>query len=64
MGDNVVSQKRNKESVKRAGILRKMCFHWIRDNKPELLLRFRRRIDNVVRPRRRYSARPGNKVGL
>jgi len=59
-----VSAKRNKESARRAALLRKMCFHWMKDNKPEVLLKFRRKIDNVVRPRRNYQTRPGNEVGL
>jgi hypothetical protein len=55
---------RNKESAKRAGLLRKMCFHWMQKNAPEELLKFRKKIDNVVRPVRRYTRRPGNEVGL
>jgi hypothetical protein len=57
-------QKRNKESVKRAGLLRTACFHWMQENKPGVLLQMRRKIDNVVRPVRRYQRRPGNKTGL
>jgi hypothetical protein len=57
-----MSAKRNRESARRAALLRKMCFHWMKENKPEVLLKMRRKIDNVVRPRRR--SRPGNEVGL
>jgi hypothetical protein len=59
-----MSNKRNKESVKRAALLRKLCFHWMRDHAPKELLKIRKKIDNVVRPVRRYSHRPGNDVGL
>lgn len=59
-----MSQKRNKESVKRASMIRTLCFHWVRDNKPRLLFKFRRKVDNVVKPRRTYASRPGNNVGM
>lgn len=59
-----MSAKRNKESARRAGLLRKMCFHWMQQHQPDVLLKMRRKIDNVVRPRRKYRSRPGNEVGL
>ena len=59
-----MSNRRNKESSKRAALLRKMCFHWMQENAPKELLKLRKKIDNVVRPVRRYSHRPGNEVGL
>jgi hypothetical protein len=57
-------KKRDKESSRRAALLRKLCFHWMRDNKPEEVIKMRRRIDNVVRPVKRYRGRPGNEVGI
>jgi hypothetical protein len=57
-------KNRDKESARRAALLRKMCFHWMRDNEPQLLLAMRRKIDNVVKPKKRYRGRPGNEVGL
>ncbi len=59
-----MSAKRDRESSRRAALLRKMCFHWMQEHKPEVLLKFRRKIDNVVRPVRKYRSRPGNEVGL
>lgn len=59
-----MSQKRNKESTKRAALLRKACFHFMQKHHPDVLLKMRKRIDNVVRPVRRYDHRPGNEVGL
>ncbi len=59
-----MSAKRNKESSRRAALLRKMCFHWMTEHKADLVLKFRRKIDNVVGPRRNYRGRPGNEVGL
>jgi len=59
-----MSAKRNKESARRAGLLRKMCVHYMQEHHPGVVLKMRRKIDNVVRPRRNYRARPGNEVGL
>jgi len=59
-----VSAKRNKESSRRAGLLRKLCFHWMQQHHPGVVLKMRRKIDNVVRPIRKYRSRPGNEVGL
>ncbi len=59
-----MSNKRNKESARRAGLLRKMCFHWMQKHAPGELLKMRRKIDNVVRPVKKYQSRPGNEVGL
>lgn len=59
-----MSQRRNKESAKRAALLRKMCFRYMQDHHPRILLEMRKKIDNVVRPVRRYSHRPGNETGL
>lgn len=41
-----------------------MCFHWMKENAPEELLKLRKKIDNVVKPVKRYVHRPGNEVGL
>ena len=59
-----MSEKRNKESSRRAGILRRLCFHWMKEHVPGELVKMRRKIDNVVRPVKRYRKRPGNEVGL
>jgi hypothetical protein len=36
----------------------------MKENHPEILLKLRRQIDNVVKPAKRYRTRPGNEVGL
>jgi hypothetical protein len=59
-----VSAKRNKESARRAGLLRKMCVHYMQEHHPNVVLKMRRKIDNVVRQVKKYRTRPGNEVGL
>jgi hypothetical protein len=59
-----MSAQRNRESAKRAAMLRKMCFHYMQTHHPAVLLKMRKRIDNVVRPVRRYEHRPENETGL